>query len=439
MRFKAIHLINYFFFAVIGITAGFLFFKNELIYNLSLYCIHLVLSFYFLQKISGKFYIQDVRVVFLLSYALYTIVLPLSVLLNSQTELFFYSYEDVGVNGTVILSTMGLCGFNFALLKYQVSWEKIETINYRKPIVNPFPAFLYLMTIMGGLIGFLFGRGVVLTISVENGRLATMSQTWVFLILLLNGAFIYFFCNYKRLQKYSKLFVILSFLFYAYLILIPLGGRRELVPVVCVLIFFLFQNYNSSFKNILYLSMVVVLFIAIGGIRELEKADVNVVNVFKYILVNNEFSIPPRHTIEYLRHTDWNLLFGWSYIYFPIMFMPRAFLGGLKPYSLAWQTDLKFNMSSGAAAYTPITEAYINFSWIGPIIIFFLLAILFSYSIKKFKTHQIIYILLYVKAFDFNRGEFALVLYEMAFMYLSYYITKILVNLPFAKVALQNS
>ena len=433
MRFKALHFISYFIFTFIGMTVGFIFFKQELTYNFTIYIIHLAFSFYFLQRISGKLYIQDVRVLFLIPYALYTIVMPLSVMFNSQTKLFFYSYEDVGVNGTVILSSLGLVGFNCALLKYQVPWIKTKIVDTRKPIINPYPAFVYLLIIIAGLMGFLFGRGVQLTITVENGRLKTMSQIWVFLILLLNGVFIYFFCNYKRLQKGAKLFVVFSFLFYAYLIFIPLGGRRELVPVICLLIFFLFQNYATSIKNTLYLGLIALVFLLIGVIRELEKADLNVANAFNYILVNNEFSIPARHTVEYLRNTNWDLLFGWSYIYFPIMFLPRDLLGGYKPYSLAWQTDLTFNISSGAAAYTPITEAYINFSWAGPVIVFFILGHLFSYSIKKYRTDQIVYILIFVKVFDFNRGEFALVLYEMAFMYMSYVATKILVNLTFKK------
>lgn len=429
MKFKAHHLLGYFIFCIICALAEFTYFKQNLTLNLIVYLVHLALSFYILKRISGKIFIQDVRVIFLISYALYTIVLPLSVLFDSQTVLYNYSFNDVGVNGTLILSTLGLFGFNCALLKFQVPWIIQTEKLHLKKITNAFPAIFFLILIIFSILIFLYVKGIRLTLNVENGRLATGSQLYIFLTLLLNGAFLFLFSNFSRFKKNVKIFVVSCFLFYAYVMLVPLGARRELLPVISLLTFFLFEKYNASLKNVFLIIFISLFFIVIGAIRELDKANTSTANVFKYVMVNNEFSIPPRHTIAYLNNNNWHLLLGWSYVYFPIIFIPRDFLGGYKPLSLAWQTDILFHTSSsGAAAFTPITEAYINFSWIGPVVVFFILAYFLSYSVKTYKTNPVLYLLVFINAFDFNRGEFSLILYAMAFLYLGYLITKILAS-----------
>jgi len=439
MKFKAQHLLSYFIFCIICAVLEFAFFRQNLSINLIFYLVHLTLSFYILNRICGQIFLQDIRVIFLISYALYTIVLPLSVLFDSQTDLYFYSFADIGVNGTVILSTLGLFGFNCALLKFQVPWVKQIKNNNVKKINNAFPAVLFVILIIISLVGFMFAKGITLSLNVENGRLATGYQLWIFLVLLLNGAFLFLFLNFSRFAKNIKMLIVGCALFYAYLILVPLGGRRELLPIVFLLIFFLFEKNKTSLKSVFFLTFLFLLFIVIGGVRELDKTNVSIENVFKYVMVNNEFSIPARHTITYLKNDNWNLLLGWSYIYLPVIFIPRDFLAGYKPVALAWQTDILFHTSSsGAAAFTPITEAYINFSWIGPVFVFFILAWFFSYSIKKYKTNPVLYLLGFINVFDFNRGEFALILYEIVFLYIGFFTAKILVNASKQKV-LQNT
>jgi hypothetical protein len=403
---------------------GYTLFKDNLYYNTTVFFLFLFFCFNNLHKKSSGLKILDLRVLFLLCFSIYTIILPISIFFDTQTNRYNYYNNDIGVNGAVVLSSIGLFGFSTALLMNGVVFRKNNLLNSnitkRKNQIFP---FIFLFFLISLIIIFLKIKGVNFGFSIENGRLLTGYQTWIILNLMTTGVFFYFFKIFYLHNRLFKCLVITTFILYCYIIIFPLGGRRELISLFSLLVFYLFLKYQINFRLFLLLIATIISFLLIGVIREIDNNSLNVSSVFNYLLINNEFSIPIRHTIEYVRNQNWNLYFGLTYIYFPLLFIPRELLFGLKPYSLAWKTDSLLQIDSGAAAFHPITEAYINFSWIGPFFVFFILCFFMSYLVKHAKKYNILYLLVYMKIFDFNRGEFSLLIYEIIFIYIGYLIT----------------
>ncbi len=73
-------------------------------------------------------------------------------------------------------------------------------------------------------------------------------------------------------------------------------------------------------------------------------------------------------------------------------------------------------------AYTPVTEAYLNFWYIGPFIVFLFLSVFLNKLVKSACKYGVSfkYMVLFAYVFDFCRGEFSSVAYSLMFFYLSY-------------------
>jgi hypothetical protein len=71
-------------------------------------------------------------------------------------------------------------------------------------------------------------------------------------------------------------------------------------------------------------------------------------------------------------------------------------------------------------AYTPVTEAFLNFSWVGPFIVFAIWSLVLVKLVKSADAHPSWYLLAYALVIDFQRGDFAGTFYAVVFVGGSY-------------------
>ncbi|MEO5590697.1 MAG: hypothetical protein ABIS03_14000, partial [Gemmatimonadaceae bacterium] len=64
-------------------------------------------------------------------------------------------------------------------------------------------------------------------------------------------------------------------------------------------------------------------------------------------------------------------------------------------------------------AYTPVTEAFINFSWVGPFIVFSILSLLMVKLVRNVNVHPGLYFIAFALVVDFNRGDFGGAFYQL--------------------------
>jgi hypothetical protein len=106
-----------------------------------------------------------------------------------------------------------------------------------------------------------------------------------------------------------------------------------------------------------------------------------------------------------------------TYLTAPTQFIPRAIWPD-KPESLSLQFMRDAFGSTGLIgfAYTPVTEAFLNFVWVGPFIIFAIISILLVKLVRNAEAHAGLYFILFALVVDFQRGEFAGTFYAFCFV-----------------------
>jgi len=132
---------------------------------------------------------------------------------------------------------------------------------------------------------------------------------------------------------------------------------------------------------------------------------------------SNEF-IYPMQTLLFVIRDDWNYRFGSTYLFLPLqVVIPRA-IYPKKPKGLGSELVMRSTSGGQGYAYTPTTEAFLNFGYIGPFIVFFFFGIILSRLVKSVSKNQkfLSYILFYSLIFDFMRGEFSSFLYQLLVM-----------------------
>jgi hypothetical protein len=126
----------------------------------------------------------------------------------------------------------------------------------------------------------------------------------------------------------------------------------------------------------------------------------------------NEFVYPIQTLVFYLEH-DLAPRWGLTYVTWPSLFVPRALWPG-KPDSLGLQflVDAFGTKEWQGFAYTPVTEAYLNFGWAGPLVALSFLGLLAHWIVRGAPAHPARYLIAYALVVEVNRGEFGSAMYS---------------------------
>jgi hypothetical protein len=175
---------------------------------------------------------------------------------------------------------------------------------------------------------------------------------------------------------------------------------------------------------------------AVGIVRQIlqDPSLLGRFNPMELVLTQNEF-VTPIYTLQHYVLNLRPLRWGITYISAPLQFIPRAFWPD-KPESLSLQFMRDAFGSTGLIgfAYTPVTEAFLNFSWVGPFIVFSLISMALVKLVKNADTQPGLYFVLFAMVVDFHRGEFGLIFYALCFVGGAYLVMQFVSKLRWAPV-----
>jgi hypothetical protein len=131
------------------------------------------------------------------------------------------------------------------------------------------------------------------------------------------------------------------------------------------------------------------------------------------LVQSNEFVSPIQTLIYYVSH-EFQLRFGWTYFSAPSLFFPRV-LWPEKPESLSLQfmRDAFGSVELMGFAYTPVTEAFLNFGWVGPFLVFSLLSLGMVKLVRNADRLVGLYFIAFALVLDFNRGDSGGTFYQL--------------------------
>jgi len=334
----------------------------------------------------------------------------------------------------VFLSTMplttfcfglGLAGFNLGNILFPVKWVNISFV---KNSVNYSLLLLLLLAELILLTVYLIAYQVpVFSTLGQFDRLEffeTINQVWVVLTMAISLTaclIIYYFDEWNKKQFVFGLLLIVYYI----TLQLSLGNRRDFLPILLFSTSYFLTKYHSKL-NAKVIIIGTVLFI--GSFWLVQQRNNNLeysrVGAIQESFVNNEF-VYPMQTLAYIIDDKWDLRYGYTYFVLPFQIAVPRYIYPNKPEDLGKEfVNKTFGEGSQGYAYTPVTEAYLNFGILGPLFVFVLFSLAFSQLIRKFNFSSIsfVYFLLYSFVFDFCRGTFATVIYQVLVSLLFYFI-----------------
>jgi len=393
----------------------------EVFFAIVLLLISILIGIIKIVRLDGGLYLQDVRLSFLLTFTLYTIFLPIA----SCAFPDILSFRKGTFANMIWLYFSAVLAYDIVLFKYNIKWlnPNIRIIRHNKfflPLIFLILLVLYSYYYMKsqGVTTFALGAGM----DDRDTYSAAVHQSWIVLTIVIAVFFNYLFFHYKNLSGRTKIILVSCLLFY-FLYQLSMGNRREYVTIAL----FLLCYYLSLIKKPISLKLFIILVIGFIGsfiitiVRDPNTRDLPANEKVQMAIISNEF-VYPQQTTYYMIEADKDLKLGYTYTILPIQIAIPRYIYPNKPMTLG--TDFIKNIidTSQGYAYTPVTEAYLNFGFMGPFIIFLLIAMFLNKLVKEANATGISfkYMIIFAYLFEFCRSEFSSVFYSFIIIFLSY-------------------
>lgn len=384
------------------------------------------LSFALLRLLDGEWVFQDIRFLFVLFTFLYGGTLPLIQAVNNS--------HNPGVTGAAFLYGTALLAFNVVQWWYKEPWRDLPPSVFariRPSSVN----MLILLATFGFIIAYAYSRGLRLAFTMDRTQLRFLgTQLWIVSQFAMNGVAMYMFAGWSNLSPRRRTIVAVVVTAFV-LIQLSFGNRRDFLP----LLIFIAVLVATHRQAVIRAGAVVIGFVAfaffllVALVRQiiqypslLSKSSVQL------LLESNEF-VSPIQTLMHYVTADHQLRWGWTYLSAPSLFVPRVIWPG-KPESLSVQflRDAFGYVGLMGYAYTPVTEAFLNFGWVGPFVVFGIVSLLMVKLVRNANAHPGLYFISFALVVDFHRGDFAGSLYTMAAIGATYYVMHVVSTLRWA-------
>ena len=356
---------------------------------------------------------RDIRLVFVFCLLLYTMFYPMVVLLEFLSLPYF-------LDTTVYLFGTSFSGLYFAFLLFPYKLNYSTPAHNKKNLrVNP---VIFNTIFFGIFVLLLLNRGIPLlsasTVMSRTEIFETNSQLWVVLMMIISASSIFIIINYYKLNILSKVVFILttfSFIF----IHAQMGNRRDYLPIILsVFCLYLFRKkININFK-LIFISIVLFIFSFWVSIsRDANSFRLSNNDKVELAISSNEF-IYPMQTLLFVIRDNWDFRLGETYLLMPFQTLVPRVIYSSKPKSLGSELVIKSTGGGQGYAFTPTTEAYLNFGPVGPFIIHFFFGLFLVILVKKVSlNHNLLtYIIFYSLVFDFMRGDFSSFTYQLLVM-----------------------
>jgi len=390
-----------------------------------------ILIYLLILKMKEGWEITDARLIFAVFFLLYGICPPL---LGRQK---WDVYSDQINMYAAFCFWLGSLGILASLLFNKKSNAKVQ-----EKIISPdFLLGVKLVSIAGFLIGvFLlmldygrFGNIFELLAMKRDVRMSLISSTrgnLPYLYFLFVSSSMYF-CSivYSGKRKIVKKY---AFFGLAVLPIISLwlfeGERGNIMTLGLILLAIWSSRYliKVSIKWVIFLGLLWILFSFIGYIRGAVTVAIRTYNpkvIVSYIkeraewrwLYPREFSGPYLTLTTSIDRKE-ELKYGQTYLEAIQYLLPRSLFPGEKPLTIGhefgeYMQSLIDHKGKIGMGFLPVAEAYINFGWIGPGVMMFLIGVCINYLSSFRKKNRFLWIILYANllplAWKFNRTGFA--------------------------------
>ena len=368
-----------------------------------------VLTLALLRLYDGRWVIQDIRLFFSIFLFLYGAALPLVIL-------FGVAQPVPGIAGAAYMYGTAFLGFNLVQWWYKQPFRDVSREAFRR--IAPAPANV-LVLVLGFLavIGYAMSRGVTLGLTIDRNRnLYLGTQLWVVLIFVVNGLTMYMFAGWSQLTRTEKVVTIVSiFLFIVFQLM--MGNRRDFLAMFIFLIGVVMTKRRAVLRagSVIFGGIAFAAFMAVGIVRQV-LADPSLLtrfNPLELIVTQNEF-VTPIYTLMHYVNNARPLRWGLTYLAAPSQFVPRAvWVDKPESLSLQFMRDAFGSTNLIGYAYTPVTEAFLNFSWVGPFIAFAIFSILLVKLVRNADVHPGLYFICFALVVDFHRGDFSGTFYAL--------------------------
>lgn len=232
---------------------------------------------------------------------------------------------------------------------------------------------------------------------------------------------LFFWLNRKRFSRLSsidKSVLVLSILplLSFWIIHILSGNRREVLNVIIALVPIFLLSSEIKKKKLFRMSILLgALFIFMSVVRiysgNVDTGDMGNALYYVYAALG-EFVGPHQTLLAYMSVSNMHYLCGLSYANLILFFVPRSIWPN-KPMTLSGQFNWDFDIHGIGYAYTPMTEAYVNFGLYSICLFPFIIWCIYTFIIVLSKKNPFWYIFSLVFVVTFNRAEFSTFVFEV--------------------------
>ncbi|MDQ3244249.1 MAG: hypothetical protein M3Q09_11010 [Gemmatimonadota bacterium] len=389
-----------------------------------------VVGFALLRLIDRAWVFQDIRFFFLLFYSLYGATLPL-----------IFSLQGAAMTGlapAAFLYGTGLVGFNLVQWWHKEPWRGVSEHAFDEVRPTSWNAVL-----LAGAFASVFGYAALMDVrfafTIDRTQTALIGgQLWIVMMFVVNGMAMFMFAAWRRLAQGSRIVVMVSTIAFV-MFHVSLGNRRDFLPMFIFLAALIATRRQAVIRlGTLLLGFVAFALLTLLGIVRQVIMDPRLLanRPTDLLLGNNEFITPVQTLMHYSTDNFPPLEWGWTYLTAPWLFIPRVFWRS-KPESLSikFLLDAFGSTQTIGFAYTPVTEAFINFSWVGPFIVLSILSVGSIWLIRNVNAHPGFYFIVFAMMLDFNRGEFSGSFYAVVCVSAGYVMMLVVSRLTWARVS----
>ena len=381
------------------------------------------IGFFLLWRLNKGLYLQDIRLIFLLFYTLYSIFWPLI------NFVFDIVPNDSSYTKTIFTYGLALLPFNFLLLIKRTKWKnnivfKSIKFSLRRLLIlaTGLVAFAMFYMVAAGIPIFQFGNEMM----DRYDYFSAVTQVWVVLNLFIATVFSLIFFGLDKMSRKQKLLFLCVTCVYV-VFQISMGNRREFASFLMFVIGALLIRRKAR-MNIKIICLLSILFIGSFVVSMKRNASTRIMegeDAVQMALQSNEF-IYPMQTTYYTIKDDWDYRFGTTYFLLPIqVLIPRSIYPS-KPTTLGTEfVNKTFGPGYMAFAYTPVTEAYLNGGYLGVLFVFLILSLLMDEMVRK--ANRLItfsYLMAFSLVLDWSRSEFSSIFYTICMIVICLMICK---------------
>jgi oligosaccharide repeat unit polymerase len=390
------------------------------------------LSLGLLRLYNGVWVFQDIRVPFVIFMFLYGFSLPAISIANSTPA--------AGLSESAFLYGTAFLGFNLVQWWYKQPWRDVpaESLAWVRPT---FANAVLVVLGFAGIVGYAWQKGTRTFLTLDRTQMSWLyTQTWVVSMMIMTGFVMYMFAGWPSLSRNARRLVaatVVAFVIFH----IGLGNRRDFLAIFIFLAGMIASRRRAviGIRTVMIAVFVFAMFMLLGVVRQIRNAPWAVYTSDRLVSLaeHNEFTMPIQTVMYYVTANE-PLKYGMTYLAAPNALIPRA-LWPEKPVGLSLQfnRDQFGDAITTGYAYTPVTEAYINFSFVGPFIVMSLVSLATVFLVKHARRRPLLYFLFFALALDFNRGSSAGVLYSVVVIGVAFSLMKLVSRIEWAPKALR--